>query len=62
VLAVAIALWRSHGDTCFPGWGVYEFYRQEYGAAAVDRELSAPPPPLEPLPPENGPEHGFAFE
>jgi hypothetical protein len=49
VLAVAIALWRSHGDTCFQGWAVFEHYRQTYGDGAVDREPTAlPPPPTEP--------------
>jgi len=61
VLAVAIALWRSHGDTCFSGWGTFEYYRQQYGNGGTDRELTAMPPPLEPLPPERPPDHGFAF-
>ena len=51
VLAVAIALWRAHGDTCFPGWGVFEYMRATYGPAAVDRELTALPKPLEPIEP-----------
>jgi hypothetical protein len=58
VLATAIALWRSAGDTCFQGWGCFEYYRKEYGTGAVDRELTALPPPLEPLPPEGGPNFG----
>jgi hypothetical protein len=27
VLAVAIALWRAHGDNV-PGWGILEYYRR----------------------------------
>jgi hypothetical protein len=45
VLAVAIALWRLAGDTCFPGWGIFEHYRKEYGNGGVDREPSPYPPP-----------------
>jgi hypothetical protein len=64
VLAVAIALWRSHGDTCFPGWGVFEYMRQTYGPAAVDREPTALPPPLEliepPAVPPLGPDFGYS--
>lgn len=49
VLSVALALWRSHGDTCFSGWGVFEHYRKEFGDGAVDREPTAlPAPPVEP--------------
>jgi hypothetical protein len=63
VLAVAIALWRAHGDTCFAGWGVFEYMRQTYGPAAVDRELTALPNPLEPIEPPPvpalGPEFGY---
>jgi hypothetical protein len=51
VLAVAIALWRSHGDTCFSGWNVFEFYRKEYGGGGTDKELTALPAPLPPIEP-----------
>jgi hypothetical protein len=51
VLACAIALWRAHGDVCFSGWGVFEYMRQTYGPAAVNRELTALPKPLEPIEP-----------
>jgi hypothetical protein len=59
VLAVAIALWRSHGDVCFQGWGCFEYYRKEYGTGSIDREPTALPAPLEPLPPEKRPNFGF---
>jgi hypothetical protein len=61
VLAVAIALWRAHGDTAFAGWGCYEYYRQTYGNGGVDRELTALPPPLAPIEPIKPPQHGFGF-
>jgi hypothetical protein len=61
VLAVAIALWRAHGDTCFPGWGVFEYMRQTYGPAAVDREPTAMPAPLAPIEPLEGPNFGHTF-
>jgi hypothetical protein len=69
VLAVSIALWRSAGDTAFPGWSCFEFYRQQYGNGGVDREPTALPPPLEPLEspiierppvPKLGPDFGYA--
>jgi hypothetical protein len=64
VLAVAIALWRSHGDTCFPGWGVFEYFKQQFGTPNTDRELTTLPPPLapiEPLPvPALGPQFGYS--
>jgi hypothetical protein len=61
VLAVAIALWRAHGDTCFSGWNVFEYYRQQYGGGGTDRELTALPKPLPPIEPPEGPQHGFSF-
>jgi hypothetical protein len=60
VLAVACALWRSAGDTAFAGWGTYEFYRQQFGPAAVDREVTHLPPPLEPIEPPAPPEFGYS--
>ena len=64
VLATAIALWRSHGDTCFSGWGTFEYYRQQYGNGGVDREPTALPPPVEPIeppaPPPLGPDFGYS--
>jgi hypothetical protein len=69
VLAVSVALWRSAGDTAFPGWGCYEYYRQQFGNGGTDREPTALPPPLEPLEspiierppvPKLGPDFGYA--
>jgi hypothetical protein len=62
VLACAIALWRAHGDTCFAGWGVFEYMRTTYGNGGTDREPTALPPPLEPIPPVPalGPEFGYS--
>jgi hypothetical protein len=45
VLALAIAAWRAHGDTCFAGWGMYEFYRQQYGNGAEPEQQQQPQPP-----------------
>jgi hypothetical protein len=59
VLAAAVALWRSAGDTAFAGWGCFEYYRQQFGNGGTDRELTALPAPLPPLPPEKGPEFGY---
>ena len=53
VLAVAIALWRAHGDN-MPGYGVFELYRRE--AEKVGHVLPAPKlPPAPPL------DFGFQF-
>jgi hypothetical protein len=46
VLAVAIALWRSHGDT-MQSRGIFEYYRQQYGSGA---ERAPEPQAAEPLP------------
>jgi Terminase RNaseH-like domain len=62
VLACSVALWRAAGDTAFSGWGCYEFYRQQFGTPATDREPTALPAPLPPLePPPEGPQHPYAF-
>jgi hypothetical protein len=64
VLAASVALWRSAGDTAFSGWGCFEYYRQQFGTAAIDRELTALPPPLAPIEappvPPLGPEFGYS--
>jgi hypothetical protein len=60
VLATAIALWRAHGDVCFSGWGLFEYMRQTYGNSGTDHELTALPPPLEPLPPPVPPDFGYS--
>jgi hypothetical protein len=61
VLALAIAAWRAAGDSCFPGWGLFEYMRQTYGTDSVDRELTALPKPLEPIEPPEGPNFGHTF-
>jgi Terminase RNaseH-like domain len=61
VLAASVALWRSAGDTAFSGWGIWEFYKQQYGTPAVDRELTAMPEPLAPIEPPEGPQYSYAF-
>jgi hypothetical protein len=45
VLAVAIALWRAHGDN-IPGFGVYEFYRREAAKVGGGDAVMTPTPNL----------------
>jgi hypothetical protein len=59
VLALAIAVWRSAGDVTFSNWGLFEYMRQTYGPGNTDKELTALPKPLEPLPPEEPPNFGY---
>jgi hypothetical protein len=40
VLAVAIALWRAHGDNV-PGWGLLEYYRQMANGIGVGAPTAA---------------------
>jgi hypothetical protein len=60
LLALACAIFRAHGEM-MGSWGIYEFYRQQYGNGHTDREVTSLPPPLEPLPPAEGPKQPFSF-
>ena len=49
VLAAAVALWRSHGDT-MQSRGIFEYYRQQYGGGAERAPAPQAAEPPEPLP------------
>ena len=55
VLAVAIALWRAHGDN-IPGYGVFEYYRR----LAAAQNVPVPQPEILPPPGLRLRVHGYA--
>jgi hypothetical protein len=64
LLAAAVAVFWAAGPATLQSWGVFEYYRQQFGSASgVDRELTALPAPLPPIEPKEGPGplHGFSL-
>jgi hypothetical protein len=48
VLALAVALFRSHGDG-MQSWGLFEFYREQFGGGnGAEHKPQAEPPPEPP--------------